>query len=116
LLVLNPAYSAITSFGDVLRVDLGAKNADFPNGRRLVAGSNVESVDMVDTMLKMQLCTLTNSSVNATLSPNLFAPNTPYGGIPDGVNSNDTNYRATFPYLATPWSGFAASPHGPPAD
>jgi hypothetical protein len=116
LAAINPAYTAITSFGDVLRVDLGAQNADFPNGRRLVAGSNVESVDMVDTMLKMQLCTLTNAAVNATFAPNGLAPNTPYGGLPDGVNSNETNYRATFPYLAVPWSGFAASPHAPPAD
>ncbi len=118
LSVFNPAYSAITSFGDVLRVDLGTPMANFPNGRRLVAGSNVESVDVVDTTIKMLLCTLTNASVNSSplLGGNALTPNTPYGGIPDGVNSNETNYRTTFPYLAAPWAGFGASPHAPPAD
>jgi hypothetical protein len=108
--------NAITSVGDVLRLDLGAKMADFPNGRRLVAGSNVESIDVVDTEVKMLFCTLTNASVNAALGPNGFAPNTPYGGIPDGVNSNETNFRTTFPYAAAPWEAFHASPHAAPND
>jgi hypothetical protein len=110
--------NAITSVGDVLRVDLGQKMQDFPNGRRLVAGSNVESVDVVDTEIKMLFCTLTNATVNANslLKPGALAPNTPYGGIPDGVNANEASFKATFPYLAPPWQGFSASPHGAPAD
>jgi hypothetical protein len=106
--------NAITSVGDVLRLDLGAKLADFPNGRRLVAGSNFESVDVVDTEIKMLFCTLTNAAVNTALTPNEFNMHSPYGGIPDGVDTNETNFRTTFPYLAAPWQAWAASPHAAP--
>jgi hypothetical protein len=116
LSALNAAYSGITTVGDVLRLDLGSKMADFPNGRRLVAGSNVESVDVVDTEIKMLFCTLTHSYAGTILDANKLTPNTPYGGIPDGVNTNETNFRATFPYLAAPWQAFGASPHAAPAD
>ncbi len=116
--VLNPVYAGIKTVGDVLRVDLGTQMADFPNGRRLdTSGTgNTETVDVVDTEIKMLFCTLTNATVNADplLAPNKLAPNTPYGGIPDGVNTNETAFRATFPYLAAPWQAFAASPHGAP--
>ena len=116
LTVLNAVYSFAT-VGDVLRVDLGTQMADFPNGRRLLGGGNVETVDVVDTEIKMLFCTLTNASVNAALGPNTFGvPNLPYGGIPDGVSTNETNFRATFPYLASPWAAFNASPHAAPAD
>lgn len=119
LSVLNPVYAGITSVGDVLRVDLGTKLADFPNGRRLdTSGTgNFETVDVVDTEIKMLFCTLTNAAVNAALPPNTFGvPHLPYGGIPDGVNANEANFKATFPYLAPPWEAFSASPHAPPAD
>jgi len=120
LSVLNSSYQAITSVGDVLRVDLGTKLQDFPNGRRLdTSGTgNFETVDIVDTMIKMLFCTLTNASVNASglLAPNALTPHTPYGGIPDGVNANETNFRSTFPYLASPWPGFGGTPHAPPSD
>ncbi len=106
--------NAITSVGDVLRLDLGSKGADFPNGRRIVAGSNVESVDVVDAEIKMLFCTLTNAAVNAALTPNEFNTTSPYGGIPDGVNNNETNFRAPFPYLAAPWEAWSASPHAAP--
>jgi hypothetical protein len=116
LTVLNPAYNFQT-VGDVLRVDLGTKMADFPNGRRLVTGSNVESVDVVDTEVKMLFCTLTNASVNAALPPNTFGTqNNPYGGIPDGAGANETNFRSTFPYLAAPWDAFSSAPKGAPLD
>ena len=109
--VFNAAYTdptnGIKTIGDVIRLDLGSKMADFPNGRRIVAGSNVESVDVVDTEIKLLFCTLTNAAVNAALGPNTFGTmNNPYGAIPDGVGSNETNFRATFPYLAAPWESF----------
>jgi hypothetical protein len=108
---------AISSVGDVLRVDLGMPNASFPNGRRLVAGSNIESVDVVDTEIKLLFCGLTNAAVNTgILAPNALTPNTPYGGIPDGVNTNETNFRTTFPYLAAPWEAWHASPHAGPTN
>jgi hypothetical protein len=117
LKVLNAAYNGIMSVGDVLRVDLGTKLADFPNGRRLNTSgtSNVETVDVTDTELKMLICSLTNAGANTGLmAPNALTPNTPYGGIPDGANTNEVSFRATFPYLAPPWQGFAANPHAAP--
>jgi hypothetical protein len=117
LSVLNPVYAGITSIGDVLRVDLGTKMQNFPNGRRLdTSGTgNTETVDVVDTEIKMLFCTLTNAAVNAALGPNTFGiPNLPYGGIPDGVNANETTFRSTFPYLAAPWEAWSASPHAAP--
>ncbi len=120
LKVLNPAYNGISTVGDVLRVDLGTKLADFPNGRRLNTSgtSNVETIDVTDTELKMLICSLTNAAVNGDMrmGPNKLTPNTPYGGIPDGANSNEVNFRATFPYLAPPWQGFGAAPHAAPLD
>jgi len=114
LSAVNAAYDGFTVFGDVLRVDLGLQLQDFPNGRRIIAGSNIESIDIVDTEIKMLFCTLTHAYGGTILSPDHLAPNTPYGGIPDGVSTNETNFRATFPYLAAPWSGFYASPHAAP--
>ncbi len=118
--VVNAAYTAagsgIQTVGDVLRLDLGSKNADFPNGRRIVAGTNAESVDVVDTYFKMLFCTLTHSYAGTFLDPQKLAINTPYGGVPDGVSANETNYRATFPYLASPWAAFNAAPHAAPLD
>jgi hypothetical protein len=108
---------AITSVGDVLRVDLGMPMSDFPNGRRLVAGQNYESVDVVDTEIKLLFCTLTNAAVNTALGPDTFGfKHNPYGAVPDGVSFNETNFRMTFPYLATPWQGFGAAPHAAPLD
>jgi hypothetical protein len=111
---------AITSIGDVLRVDLGMPMSDFPNGRRLdTSGTgNFETIDVVDTEVKMLFCTLTNATVNASalLGPNKLTPHTPYGGIPDGVNANEATFKSAFPYLAPPWEAFSASPHAPPAD
>jgi len=92
--------------------------ADFPNGRRLdtSGNGNTETVDVVDTEIKMLFCTLTNAAVNKVLAPGAFGPNTPYGGIPDGVNQNETNFRSTFPYLAAPWDAFSTAPKGAPLD
>jgi hypothetical protein len=111
---------AIMSVGDVLRVDLGMPMSDFPNGRRLdtTGSGKFETVDVVDTEIKMLFCTLTSDTVNASpvLGPNKLTPHTPYGGVPDGVNENEVAFKSTFPYLAPPWQAFNASPHAPPAD
>jgi len=111
LKAVNQVYN-FTTIGDVLRVDLGTPMSDFPNGRRLVGGANYESVDVVDTEVKMLFCTLGNPTVDANLKPNQFNLHTPYGGIPDGVDTNETNYRSTFPYLAAPWQAWSATPRG----
>ncbi len=80
---------AIKSIGDVLRVDLGQPSG-FPNGRKL-------DEDVVDVELKLLLCTL-----NA---------GTPFpAGIPDGPTGNEVAFKATFPYMASPWEGRSANP------
>ncbi len=81
---LKEAGRTINSIGDVLRVDLGVASA-FPNGRKVNKGMNTEE-DVTDVELSLLLC-------------KLAAP------VPDGVSTNDATFRATFPYLATPWEG-----------
>lgn len=79
----------ISTIGDVIRVDLGQVSG-FPNGRKL-------NEDVVDVELKLLLCTL-----NA---------GTPFpAGIPDGPTGNEVAFKATFPYVATPWEGRSANP------
>ncbi|HEX4340000.1 MAG TPA: DUF4331 domain-containing protein [Polyangiaceae bacterium] len=79
---------AITSIGDVLRVDLGI-DSGFPNGRPLVGGAqpNQEQNDVTDTLLTLLLSG---------------------GAIPisDHVSSNDKPFLTTMPFLALPWQGF----------
>lgn len=71
---------------------LGGDNGGFPNGRRV-------GDDVVDIELRVL--------AGATPFTPAFnvAPNNVLG---DGVNTNDRPYRTTFPYLATPWSGYDA--------
>jgi len=84
----------ITSIGDVLRVDLGVQNSDFPNGRRLNENAPTEP-DVVDIELGLLLCRL-------------------QALVPDGVAQAETNNKATFPYQATPWESFAGNTYGAP--
>ncbi|HRI66342.1 MAG TPA: DUF4331 domain-containing protein [Polyangium sp.] len=81
---LKDPARAIVSVGDVLRVDIGVASG-FPNGRKVNKGMNTEE-DVTDVELSLLLC-------------KLAAP------VPDGVATNDATFRATFPYLATPWEG-----------
>jgi hypothetical protein len=85
----------INSIGDVLRVDLGVDQGDFPNGRRLLENQPKEA-DVVDIELSMLLC-------------KFAAP------VPDGVDHAETNNKSTFPYQATPWESFAGNIPGAPA-
>ncbi len=79
---------AITSIGDVLRVDLGI-DSGFPNGRPLVGGAqpNQEQADVTDVLLTLLLSG---------------------GAIPitDNVQSNDKPFLTSMPFLALPWQGF----------
>ncbi|MBK8252968.1 MAG: DUF4331 domain-containing protein [Polyangiaceae bacterium] len=84
----------INSIGDVLRVDLGVQNSDFPNGRRLNENAPTEP-DVVDIELGLLLCRL-------------------QALVPDGVAQAETNNKATFPYQATPWESFAGNTYGAP--
>jgi hypothetical protein len=65
-----------------------------------VPGSNTEQADVTDVELGLLLCKLASPF--------------PGGVVPDGANTNDATFRATFPFLATPWEGFANG-HGNPA-
>ena len=90
----------ITSIGDVLRVDLGIAQSDFPNGRRLYEGQPTEP-DVVDIELTLLLCRLeVLGSLGAI--------------VPDGVSQAEVNNKTTFPYQATPWESFSSGIHGPP--
>jgi hypothetical protein len=81
--------------GDVLRVDMGV-DSGFPNGRPIPGASpNKEQADVTDVLLSV---ILTKGMV----------------AVSDGVNKNDKNYLASFPYLALPWEG-AQQGHGKPA-
>jgi Domain of unknown function (DUF4331) len=84
----------ILSIGDVLRVDLGVQNSDFPNGRRLNENAPTEP-DVVDVELGLLLCRL-------------------QALVPDGVAQAETNNKATFPYQAAPWESFASNIYGAP--
>ena len=85
----------LSATGDVLRVDLGL-DAGFPNGRSLEGGAkpNMEQADVTDVLLSV------------LLSAGTIA-------VKDGVDYNDKNFLTSFPYLATPWEGFAQG-HGKP--
>jgi Domain of unknown function (DUF4331) len=92
---------AITSIGDVLRVDLGVAQSDFPNGRRLIEGQPLEP-DVVDVELTLLLC-----RAELLVSMGIL--------VPDGVNQAEVNNKTTFPYQATPWESFASGIHAPPS-
>jgi hypothetical protein len=79
---------AISSIGDVLRVDLGT-DSGFPNGRPLIGGKkpNQEQADVTDVLLTLILS----------------------GGkipISDNVNGNDADFLTDMPFLALPHQGF----------
>ena len=84
--------------------DVGAsKTGGYPNGRRV-------GDDVVDISLRVAAGILLpgNACNGGTTSCNQ-APNNVLG---DGVNENDRPYRLTFPYLASPWSGYEVPYHG----
>jgi hypothetical protein len=91
-----------TPFADQSRLGLLAGQADgFPNGRRLVD-------DIVD---------IEERAVAGALAP-VFGLPAPNGGnaalaglLGDGVNANDVPFLTSFPYVATPGSGFDSVPH-----
>ncbi len=75
---------AISTIGDVLRIDVGVPSG-FPNGRTLTD-------DVTDVELSLILLGSTS-------------------GISDGVDNNDVALRTSFPWLASPWEG-ATQGHG----
>lgn len=84
---------------------IGGDNAGYPNGRRV-------GDDVADITLRVAAGVLLpgNACANGTASCNQ-APN---NALTDGVDNNDKPYRTSFPYLASPTSGYD-SPHSRPA-
>lgn len=79
---------AIKSIGDVLRVDLG-QTSGFPNGRNLAD-------EVVAPILGLALCGA--AKIGAL------------GGGATGPTANETAFKGTFPYVASPWEGRTAVP------
>lgn len=103
LMRLNTAVPA-TPFGQQNRLGFIAGDlAGYPNGRR-------PGDDVVDITLRVAAGVLLpgNSCAGGTANCN-SAPNNQLG---DGVNENDRVFRTSFPYLATPWSGYENPYHG----
>jgi hypothetical protein len=103
LMRLNVAVPA-TPFGQQNRLGVIAGDlAGFPNGRR-------PADDVVDIELRVLAGVLLpgNACAGGTANCNQ-APNNQLG---DGVNENDRAFRTTFPYLASPVSGYENPYHG----
>lgn len=103
LMRLNMAVPP-TAFGSQNRLGFIAGDlAGYPNGRR-------PGDDVVDITFRVGAGVLLpgNSCDNNTTSCNQ-SPNSILG---DGVNENDRPFRTSFPYLASPWSGYEDPYHG----
>jgi hypothetical protein len=103
LMRLNVAVPA-TPFGSQNRLGVIAGDlAGYPNGRR-------PGDDVVDISFRVAAGVLLpgNSCAGGTANCNQ-APNNQLG---DGVNENDRLFRTSFPYLASPWSGYENPYHG----
>lgn len=74
---------------EMLRLNTSIADSHFPNGRALAD-------DVTDTELRA-LAGATPFSPQYNVFPN--------NALGDGVNANDAPFTASFPYLATPWSG-----------
>jgi hypothetical protein len=103
LLRLNTGIAPTADVGEGDR--LGVLNGDlagFPNGRRL-------EDDIVDIDLRAFA-----EGYGAFLNGLLGLPNrSPNNLLGDGVDANDRTFRADFPYVATPFSGYEAVPPTP---
>ena len=103
LLRLNTGIAPTADVGEGDR--LGVLNGDlagFPNGRRL-------EDDIVDIDLRAFA-----EGYGAFLNGLLGLPNrSPNNLLGDGVDANDRMFRADFPYVATPFSGYEAVPPTP---
>lgn len=103
LMRLNTAVPA-TPFGSQNRLGvIGGDLGGYPNGRR-------PGDDTVDITLRVGAGVLLpgNACAGGTASCNQ-APN---NQLSDGVTTNDRTFRTSFPYLATPWSGYENPYHG----
>ncbi len=88
---------------------IGGDNSGYPNGRRV--GDDVVDITLrvgAGVLLPGNSCANQDGSNPGSQSCNQ-APNNQLG---DGVTQNDKPFRTTFPYLASPWSGYENPFHG----
>ena len=101
---VKPGDSGYSRFGVI-----GGDNGGYPNGRRV--GDDVVDITLrvgAGVLLPGNSCSAQNGMMPGTQSCNQ-SPNNILG---DGVNENDKPFRTTFPYLASPWSGYENPYHG----
>lgn len=101
---VTPGQSGYSRLGVI-----GGDLSGYPNGRRV----NDDVVDITlrvgaGVLLPGTACANQDGSNPGTQSCNQ-APNNQLG---DGVTQNDRPFRTTFPYLASPWSGYENPYHG----
>ncbi|HEY6802748.1 MAG TPA: DUF4331 domain-containing protein [Pyrinomonadaceae bacterium] len=94
---MNTAIPATTPGSENRLGVIAGDNGGYPNGRRV-------GDDVVDITLRVAAGVLLpgNACAGGTANCNQ-APNNQLG---DGVNQNDRPFRSTFPYLASPVSGY----------
>jgi hypothetical protein len=103
LIRLNPAIPPRAPAGQGSRLGaLAGDLAGYPNGRRL-------EDDVVDIDLRAIACGY-GPILHSLLGLCDFSPNDLVG---DGVDHNDKPFMTTFPYVATPWSGYDSPLHHP---
>ena len=105
LMRLNVAVPA-TAPGSVNRLGVIAGDlAGYPNGRRV-------GDDVVDITLRVAAGVLLSGNSCFNGSSNVSCNQAPNNQLGDGVTQNDRPFRTSFPYLATPWSGYEVPYHG----
>lgn len=106
LMRLNVAI-APTPFASANRLGvLAGDNAGYPNGRR-------PNDDVVDISLRVAAGVLLPGNACRNNAGGMTSCNqAPNNTLGDGVTQNDRPYRSTFPYLASPWSGYENPFHG----
>jgi len=97
LLRLNLAVPATPAASQNREGALSGQADGFPNGRRL-------KDDIVDIELQVLAGVFTNGG--GSLSNNIPGTAVPYSAIGDGVDTSDKPFLSTFPYVATPISGY----------
>jgi hypothetical protein len=95
----DPAYNTTSALQWIPNMD------GFPNGRRLEDDvTRIELQAVSGVVLAAVGCWYDDRPIGSSpLTPNLLG----VLGYTTGVEANDTTFNAAFPYVQTPWSGYA---------
>lgn len=88
---------------------IGGDNGGYPNGRRV--GDDIVDVTLrvaAGVLLPGNACSAQNGTMPGTQRCDQF----PNNALGDGVTENDKPFRTSFPFLASPWSGYENPYHG----